>query len=64
MQRGVNDVSRGPTHKSKTAKGEDDIFTPGLAGSLYWAIITMTTVGYGDITPKTPAGRVVRGQLQ
>ena len=30
-----------------------------LPTSIYWAIVTMTTVGYGDITPVTTVGRML-----
>ena len=27
--------------------------------SIYWAIVTLTTVGYGDISPATPLGQFI-----
>ena len=27
--------------------------------SIYWAIVTITTVGYGDLVPQTPIGRAI-----
>ena len=27
--------------------------------SVYWAIVTLTTVGFGDITPTTPLGQLI-----
>ena len=39
-------------------EGEENGFT-SIPKSTYWAIVTLTTVGYGDISPQTDIGQVI-----
>lgn len=39
-------------------EGSDNGFD-SIPKTLYWTIVTMTTVGYGDLTPQTPLGRLL-----
>ncbi|MEM1294268.1 MAG: ion transporter [Verrucomicrobiota bacterium] len=49
---------------------EGATYNPEYAGgfvsiprSIYWAIVTITTVGYGDITPQTTVGQVLSAMM-
>jgi len=39
-------------------EGPENGFT-NIPVSIYWSVVTLTTVGFGDITPKTDLGRAV-----
>ena len=40
-------------------EGEYNSGFTSIPKSVYWAIVTMTTVGYGDISPETPLGQLL-----
>ncbi|MEW5250040.1 potassium channel family protein [Microbulbifer discodermiae] len=40
-----------------SAVGESDLTAPG--NFIYWLVVTASTVGYGDLSPVTPAGKLV-----
>lgn len=43
-------------------EGPDAGFT-SVPTAMYWAIVSLTTVGYGDIVPVTPLGRMLASML-
>jgi voltage-gated potassium channel len=43
-------------------EGPENGFT-NIPMAMYWAIVTITTVGYGDLTPKTDLGRMIASMM-
>jgi voltage-gated potassium channel len=43
-------------------EGPENGFT-SIPRSMYWTVVTLTTVGYGDIAPRTPLGQMLASLL-
>ena len=42
-------------------RGSQPQIFSSIPAALWWAIVTLTTTGYGDVTPLTPLGRMLAG---
>lgn len=42
-----------------SVEGEKNPQISTIPEGIYWAVVTLTTVGYGDVTPVTPLGRFI-----
>jgi len=44
-------------------RGVQPVVFGSLPSTLWWAVVTLTTVGYGDVVPVTPLGRIVAAMV-
>jgi len=50
-------------HSPKSERAFHHEYFPGVFEGMYWAIVTASTVGYGDKVPRRWAGRILAGAL-
>jgi hypothetical protein len=55
----VHQCSDGETHFNGIKKEEDEKFTDKLFNRLYFSMVTVTTLGYGDVSPKSKKARSI-----
>lgn len=46
-------------HVIEGSENEGENGFDSIPGSMYWAVVTMTTVGYGDVSPQTGLGKAL-----
>jgi Ion channel len=56
---GDNERERGRDEVKINWKTQSRALGRGIGSALWWSAVTMTTVGYGDLAPRSPAGRLV-----
>jgi voltage-gated potassium channel len=54
-------LSSGVMYYAET-KAQPDTFS-SIPASMWWAVITLTTIGYGDAYPVTAIGRIIGGMI-
>jgi voltage-gated potassium channel len=56
-------VSLGAVAEYLVESGEPESKITTIEDAFWWAIVTVTTVGYGDLYPVTPGGKIVAAML-
>eukprot|EP00756_Hemistasia_phaeocysticola_P017550 Hpha_TRINITY_DN15544_c2_g10::TRINITY_DN15544_c2_g10_i1::g.108159::m.108159 len=59
VEQGTYNTADGRYYITNSQGSEAEARFPSIPDALWWAIVTMTTVGYGDVTPQTALGKAI-----